>query len=125
MKEFKNIKGIQSMTVEELSFELERGGRFVIYEYCISLIYVTLTKTSEDVYFVRAGESRVVKGLNFVGLSLLFGLWGLPWGPLLTLFAIIRNLSGGIDVTADVVAYLQAREYFKHNEKASVHKRGV
>ena len=46
------IKGIEDMSGEDLTRELERGGRFLMYEYCVSLLVVTL-KRSSDIYFVR------------------------------------------------------------------------
>jgi hypothetical protein len=32
-------------------------------------------------------------------LSLLFGWWGLPWGPVRTIQALVVNFSGGLNVT--------------------------
>ena len=66
------ILGIEEMDGERLGFELQRGGRFVVYQYCISLIIVTFRRPS-DVYFVRTGESAIAKGLVFSLISLLLG----------------------------------------------------
>lgn len=46
--------------------------------------------------------SSVGKGLGFTLLSLLFGWWGIPWGPIYTIGALITNFSGGRDVTQEV-----------------------
>lgn len=50
------------MTPMEISFELNRGARFVVYKYCISAVVMTVMDTT-DIYFVRAKESRIKKGI--------------------------------------------------------------
>jgi hypothetical protein len=74
------------------------AGRLVIYEYCISLLVVTLRRTS-GIYRLRPGESGRLKGLPYALLSLLLGWWGIPWGVLYTPLVVLTNLSGGRDVT--------------------------
>ena len=99
------IQGIQGMTAGQLQRALEQGGRFVFFHYCVSIVVMTFRRSS-DVYFVRAGESPVSKGLGFTLVSLLLGWWGIPWGPIYTVGSLYTNLSGGKDVTAEVVASL-------------------
>ncbi len=79
------------------------SGQWVVYEYCISLIAVTLRRTSRPI-FVQPGRRRWVRGLPFVVASLVFGWWGLPWGIIYTPIAIFANLAGGADITAQVRA---------------------
>lgn len=95
------IKGIEGMTTNELKFELQRGGRFVIFHYCISRIILTFRRSS-DIYFVKAEESAVSKGLGYTFLTLLAGWWGFPWGIIYTIAILATNLSGGKDVTNEV-----------------------
>ena len=66
------IRGIENASRSEIEFELRRGGRFVFFPYCISLLVVTMKRPS-DVYFVRSGESAIVKGLPYLLLSLVAG----------------------------------------------------
>ena len=68
------IQGIDGMAPEQIVAEVERGGRFVVYQYCFSLLIMTF-KRGTDIYFVRADENRVVKGLPWTLLSLFVG-WG-------------------------------------------------
>lgn len=96
------INGIENMTVAQLREEIQRGGKFVVYLYCISLVVITFRRGS-GIYFVRANESAFLKSLPFTLLSLLAGWWGIPFGPIFTIEALIRNLSGGKDVTQDVM----------------------
>jgi hypothetical protein len=95
------IKGIQGITAGELTFEINRGGKFVVYRYCCSFVVMTIMRGT-DVYFVRADQSRVVKGLPWTLLTLLVGWWGIPWGPIYSVRSLWTNLRGGEDVTATV-----------------------
>jgi hypothetical protein len=75
------------------------GGRMVVYEFCISLVFITLRRHSSIIH-LRPGEHGIVKGLPYCLLSLLFGWWGLPWGVIYTPLTIFTNLRGGFDVTS-------------------------
>ena len=77
------------------------AGRWVVYEYCISLIAVTLRRTSRPIY-LKPGRRAWVRGLPYVAVSLLLGWWGLPWGVVYTPVTIFANLTGGYDITAQV-----------------------
>lgn len=99
------IIGIEGLDSQQLVLELQQGAKFVIYQYCISVIIVTL-KRSSNIYLVRAGESAVSKGLGFSFISLLLGWWGIPWGPIYTIGTFITNFRGGKDVTQEVLASL-------------------
>ena len=97
-----SIKGIEGLTSDDINREISRGGKFVMYQYCISILVMTFKRPS-DVYFIRGGESGISKGLPFTGLSLTLGWWGIPWGPIYTISSFITNFSGGRDVTAEVI----------------------
>jgi len=101
------IQGIEGMTGEQLQIELQRGARFVLFQYCISVLVMTFRRPS-DIYFIRAGESAVAKGLPYTALSLVAGWWGIPWGPIYTIGSVFTNLGGGKDVTQEVVSSLRA-----------------
>lgn len=98
------LDGIQ--TQGQLQQEIASGGRFVIYQYCISILIMTF-KRGSNIYLVRAGEDRVLKGLGFSLLSFLLGWWGIPWGPIYTVQALWNNFQGGKDVTTEVLASMK------------------
>src|SRR6266568_8096953 len=100
------IRGIEGMKHGELDFEIQRGAKFVLFQYCISVIVLTFRRAS-DIYFLRQGESAVGKGLPFTLLSLVAGWWGIPWGPIYTIQVVYNNFKGGKDVTNEVVASLK------------------
>ena len=102
------IKNLNDLTAEQVSNEIQRGGRFVMYQYTISLIVVTLQRSS-DIYFVPSNEKGVTNGLHFTVISLLLGWWGIPWGPIYTIQSVYKNSKGGIDITPSVVETLNFR----------------
>lgn len=96
------IKNMEGLTTEQINRELAHGAKFVIYEYAISIVVMTFRRSS-DIYFVKAGESGVVKGLPFTFISLVLGWWGIPWGPIYTIGSLFNNLKGGKDITQEIL----------------------
>jgi hypothetical protein len=78
-------------------FKMKSLPRAVRFEYCISLIAITLRRES-DVVILKPGQSIVVAGLPYCLITFLLGWWGIPWGVFLTPMIIGRNLAGGRDV---------------------------
>jgi hypothetical protein len=91
----------------ELQQELQQGGKFVMYQYCISILILTF-KRSSNIYFIRHEENAVVKGIPFTLLALLLGWWGIPWGPIYTIQSVWVNFQGGKDVTKEVLASMMS-----------------
>jgi len=102
------IRGIEGMKHGELDFEIQRWAKFVLFQYCISVIVLTFRRPS-DIYFCRQGESAVARGQPFTLLSLVAGWWGIPWGPIYTIQSVYNNSRGGKDVTQAVVNSLRAQ----------------
>ena len=74
-----------------------QGGRYVVYAYCVSLIIITFKRDSKPI-FVAEGESAVAKGMPYTLLTLALGWWGIPFGPIFSLWALYINLiQGGQD----------------------------
>jgi hypothetical protein len=92
------IVGLDGLSNEEVLWELRNGARFVVYQYCVSFLVMTLYRSSE-VHFIRSNESAVWHGMKYSLLSLALGWWGIPFGPILTVAAIVINLCGGRNVT--------------------------
>ena len=93
------------MTAEQLQLAVSRGARFVVYEYCISLVVVSFSRYSKPV-FVPAGTSSITAGWQYTLLTLLLGWWGIPFGIIFSIKALWTNLSGGKDVTDSVMGEL-------------------
>jgi hypothetical protein len=103
------IEGIERLSAGEVLAELARGGRLVFFEYCMSFVVVSLRSPSA-VYFLRADERGLLRGLPFTIISLLFGWWGIPWGLVYTPLTLWTNLSGGREVTAEFRQLLPGAE---------------
>jgi predicted amidophosphoribosyltransferase len=97
-----DINGLEGISVQQLADELRRGGRFVMFDYVISVLVVTFRRSSA-IYYLRPGESALGKGFQYILLTFFLGWWGIPFGLIYTPIAIIRNLSGGRDVTKEIM----------------------
>ena len=111
------IKNLNGLSAEQFNREIQRGGRFVMYQYTVSLVIVTFQRSS-DIYFIPADETGLSKGLPYTLLSLLLGWWGLPWGPIRTFRSIACNLSGGRDITQELMGLMDTID----NRKAITRK---
>ncbi len=100
-----NVVGIEGLSVAQVQDEVRRGGKFVIFTWCISLLIITI-KRGTDVHFIRAGQGAIGPGMPYTLLSLFLGWWGFPFGLIYTPMCIIQNLSGGKDVTAAMLEAL-------------------
>jgi hypothetical protein len=94
-----SIKGTEGMSHTDIEQAIAGGGKFVTYQYCISIILMTFRRSS-DVYFIKPGEGG--KGIGFTLLTVFFGWWGIPWGPIYSIGSIVTNLGGGKDVTQEI-----------------------
>ncbi|MBY0460824.1 MAG: hypothetical protein K2V38_26190 [Gemmataceae bacterium] len=101
------IIGLGDMTIGELVREVEAGGKFVVFQYAVSLLVVSF-KNPTDVHFVRAGEGTFGKAIGPTLISLLVGWWGIPFGIIFTIESLFVNLSGGRNVTDDVMRAILA-----------------
>jgi len=100
------IIGIDGMSPQELVFEINRGGKFVVYKFCFSALLSTACYSS-NIHFRRAGESGIAKGLPWSMMTFLLGWWGIPFGPIRTVQSLVANFRGGEDVTVEVASALQ------------------
>ncbi|MDR1111464.1 MAG: hypothetical protein LBP92_12440 [Deltaproteobacteria bacterium] len=95
--------GIDDLTRKQLAQEIQNGTKFVYYMYTVSIIIMTFRRSS-SIYFIRSGHNATKRGLPFTLISFFLGWWGIPWGPIYTIQALVKNLSGGVDITKEVVA---------------------
>ena len=100
------IVGAENMSADQMRFEIQRGAKLVYFQYAISVLVMSFRRSS-NIYFIPAGESALGKSMPWTLLSLIAGWWGIPWGPIWTIQALITNFKGGKDVTAEIAAHLQ------------------
>ncbi len=100
-----DIKGISSITTEDLVKELGSGAKFVIYQYSISIVILSFKQPS-DIYSCDRMRAPLGRGSRSR-----CSLWWPAGGasPLADFHhrrALWNNLRGGKDVTAEVVNML-------------------
>jgi hypothetical protein len=91
----------------QLQQEIQQGAKFVVYQYCISLLVITFRRSSK-VYFIHHDGNALLRGLPFTLLSLVLGWWGIPWGPIYTIQSLWVNLRGGRDVTQEILTSVKS-----------------
>lgn len=96
------IKGTEGMSDAEIVADVAKGGRFVYYMFCVSVLVMSFRRSSPVIY-IRSGGSRVVPGLSWSLLTFVVGWWGIPWGPIFSIQSIVANMAGGKDVTSQIV----------------------
>lgn len=101
------IKNIEGLTVDDINSELSKGAKFVVFEYCFSIVVMTF-KRGSDIYFIKNGESTIKHSIGLTLLTFVFGWWGIPWGPIYSIGALYTNLSGGKDITQEVLNSMNA-----------------
>jgi hypothetical protein len=73
-------------------------SRWVYYEICISLLFVTLRRPTRP-RELPLGEWGafwgVIYGAPYTLLTFLLGWWAIPWGLIYTPLALWTNLCGG------------------------------
>lgn len=102
------MRGSRPLFGEELRTRVAAGDRCVRFEYCVSLLFITVRRQT-DVYLTSSWQERYLRGLWFSFLALLLGPWGVPWGALWTVWSVWVNVSGGVDCTSDVLRAMDVR----------------
>lgn len=82
--------------------DVEAGGRFVIFSYCISIVVLTFKRPS-GIVFLRRDQDGAGQAIGYSLLSGVLGWWGIPWGPIWTIAALVSNARGGRDITLEVL----------------------
>ena len=104
--ELLTLRGFRPLFAEELRTRVAAGARCVRFEYCFSLLFVTVRRQSA-VYLTHSWQQRYIWGMRYSLLALLLGPWGIPWGVLWTPRAVWVNTTGGADCTAAVLAEIE------------------
>jgi|GEM_PF-1448590 len=105
--ELLQLCGSRPLFGEELRTRLLAGARCVRFEFCISLLFLTIRRQS-PVYLTHSWQERYLRGLWYSFLAILLGPWGVPWGLLWTPWAVWVNTTGGVDCTCEVLTWLDS-----------------
>lgn len=66
--------------------------RSLVFRSVVSLIFTTVTTPRHGIFCSKCARKTAFKASLSSGL---FGWWGVPWGPILTIKEIVRNALGG------------------------------
>ena len=99
------IKNIQGLRVSEIKQLVNQGGKFVVFPYTISLVLLTFKRNS-SIYFIRPNEKTIGYSYKHVGVNFVMGWWSIPWGPIYTIGSMYTQLTGGKDLTPEVLSHL-------------------
>jgi hypothetical protein len=73
------IKNMEGLSLAEINRELSCGAKFVVFQYCISILVMTFRRSS-DIYFIKSDDSATNHGLGYSLLTLCLGWWGISMG---------------------------------------------
>ena len=110
----KKIIGVEGKTIEEIISMVRVGGKFVVFEYCVSPIIVTLDYDS-NIHFIDTNEDTRNLGIRYSIISLLFG-WESLFGLIHTIRCLTVNFRGGKDITQQVIDWLMWLKKAKEEE---------
>src|SRR5690606_24282772 len=88
---------------------LHSGHRFVVYQYAISVVLYSFRHPTR-VHSSRTRNKAILMGLPWTLLTLLLGWWAFPSGPIFTIQCLITNLSGGVDVSSNILEYIRSQD---------------
>ncbi|CAM1356633.1 hypothetical protein [Tenacibaculum halocynthiae] len=105
MKYRLSLRNIENLSKDNVQERINKGYRFIIYPYCISLVISNINAVS-PAFFLSPKDDRKKQGFIYNVISLIFGWWSIPYGPSDTINSVKTNLKGGIDITDDVMINL-------------------
>ncbi len=102
-----------NLTMDVLKQQVADGARFVVFPYCISLIFaITLSRLSPAI-LIKDEAALAKHKAKYKRLSVLFGWWCFPWGPSRTIQCLKICNAGGTDVTDDVMLNITEEDLAK------------
>ena len=97
------IKIEQQLTLEKLQIEINNGSKFIVFQYCISLIFVVTLRRFSTAFLIKPNTSISKYKINYNIITILFGWWGFTWGPIYSVKSLSLNRKGGLDITKDIM----------------------
>ncbi len=111
--QFCNENGQRLLNGEGCEFEGKiyySHTRLIRYQWCISIIIITLTRGSS----FHAEEDKAAPLILSNLITLFGGWWGIPWGPIRSVQCFIENFKAEKDAVT-VEAFLQPLNYTNIN----------
>jgi len=79
------------------------------YHLCVSFVIITFREPTN--IMLEESSNRFLVNIVACILTFIFGWWGIPWGPIYTVQALLRNFRGGTQQhIADLITELEDAE---------------
>lgn len=82
------IKGYAYYNGKKMDVDME----IVQFQTCISFLFISLRMPSR--FYIKGYHNTKIIGSAYALVAIIFGWWGLPWGPIYTVQSIIKNIKG-------------------------------
>lgn len=83
------LKGYAEYNGKKMDVNME----LVQFQACLSFLFVSFRMPSR--FYIKGYHKTKIIGIAYALISLIFGWWGLPWGPVYTVQSVIKNITGG------------------------------
>ena len=88
-----NRDSIKERSADYKGMTIDSQTEFTQFDMAISLVVFSVKAPSRC--YIVGREPTLYPALGYSAASLVFGWWGIPWGPFFTLTAVASNLRGG------------------------------
>lgn len=104
-----DLRRFSNMTERDFHNAVALGTRYVYFRFAFSLVLFSMVHPTR-VHVVNGRKQALLRGSPYTLLTLLFGWWGLPHGPIYTIACLITNLRGGVDVGPEVLDFIRQQD---------------
>lgn len=93
--------------------KIEPDTEIVQFQLCMSFLIMTFKIPSR--YYVKGHYNTYLVSGMYSLISLIFGWWGIPWGPIYTVQVVAQNIKGGkIFTVKSLLSYDNSNKTFNY-----------
>jgi hypothetical protein len=96
------LKEIQMIQNQYAELPTHVPDEYKVIKYLSVRSFLIVSQLKEHIHVIGPNDNRFLIGLKYSASSITFGLWGFPWGLILTTVAVILDTFGGEDITLEV-----------------------
>lgn len=96
--------GTQGMTIRDVEDDILKGGRFLAFHWCVSIILLSYSRQNSPRYF-KSWQSPASEAWGNSLMTMMLGWWS-PHGVIYSILCFWRNACGGTDVTSEIMMQL-------------------
>jgi len=102
------------ITLENLKEQINNGSKFIAFRYCVSIFFAVSHRRFSPAFLIKENADIRKYKRKYNLITIFFGWWGFPWGPIHSIRALNVNKSGGLDVTEDIMLNIDEDALIKH-----------